>query len=183
MLGVTRITALTDDAKQAREISAVWSLQRDAELAANPWAFATTRAELAALSTVPAYGYASAFQLPSDFLRMVEVGQYWAMYEPSEAEARFALEGSAVLTNEGSPLRIRYVRRVENAGDWSPLFANAFACRLAMVLAEPLTQSDQKRLRAEQAYGRAIREARRSDAFVKPPQRTVDDSWTIAAKS
>lgn len=182
-LGAARINSIDDDVKNAREAKAIWAVKRDAELAANPWSFATTRASIPATSTAPAFGFGYAYPLPADYLAMVEVGQFWAMYEPSDGGPWFAIEGDEILTDEGSPLRIRYVRRIENAGLFPALFVEALACRLAAELAEPLTQSLQKRQAAWREHAQAVSLARRRNAIERPPQRTVDDSWTIARRS
>ena len=50
-VGASRITALTDDTKQARALNAIYDVKRDAELAANPWTFATKRESIPASAT------------------------------------------------------------------------------------------------------------------------------------
>jgi hypothetical protein len=181
-LGAKRIVSIDDDARQARELKAIWDAKRDAEMAAYPWSFACHRAQLPALAEAPVYGYTRAFPLPTDYLSMVEVGEYWTMYQPAGSEL-FTIEGGNILTNDPSPLRIRYVRRIENTGLWSPLFNEALACRLAFELCETLTQSPKKQQIIQEQYELAIRKARRTNAIERAPQRTVDDSWTLALRS
>lgn len=179
-LGSTRIASLTDDSKQAGALNAVYEVKLRAELAAYPWTFAMDRAEIPASSTAPAFGWAYAYPLPADFLRMVEVGEYYVLYQPDIT--LFALEGRNILCDEGSPLRIRYTKYVSNAGLYPALFVEALACRLAAEVAEDLTQSLSKREAAEQAYERAIRMARRANAIQLPPQPTPEDTWLLARR-
>jgi len=80
-LGATRIVALTDDTKQARLLNSIYEVKRDAELAANPWTFATKRAQIPASSTAPVFGWAYSYPLPSDYLAMVEVGEDYSFYD------------------------------------------------------------------------------------------------------
>lgn len=181
-IGAARIVAITDDTKQAKTLRAIWDMQRDVELAAHPWSFAMKRAELPALSAAPLYGWGKAFQLPSDHLRIVEVGENWTLYLPSEAGEFFQIEGSTILCDEASPLRLRYIRRVTNAGEFPALFAEALACRLAAELALDSTDSQTSRKSAWDEYLLAIGQARRANAIERPPQRIVEDEWTLAMR-
>lgn len=178
-VGAARITSLSDGSKQANALNAIYDVKRDVELAAHPWTFAMTRAQLPASATAPLFGWARSFQLPAQFLRMVEVGEDWVFYEGPTGPL-FAIEGGAILTDEAAPLNVRYVQRITNAGQYPPLFVEALACRLAAEVCEPLTQSLSKREQAWREYKEAIREARRSNAIVLPPQKPPPSSWERA---
>jgi len=180
MLGSSRVLSENDDVKAAQTLSAVYPLTRQIELQAHPWVFAMARAELPALSSAPAFGWARAFQLPADCLRIAQIGEHWALYAPDIT--LFELEGRTVLCDESSPLRIRYVRDIENAGLFTPLFCEALACRLAATVAEDLTQSLSKREAAEASYKMAITVARRANAIQLPPQPTTDGTWMLAQR-
>lgn len=175
-LGAARITALTDTDKNARHMASIYEVKRDAELAAHPWTFAITRVSIPASSTAPAFKWLRSFPLPSDCLRLVEVGQDFDLYD-SETGARFQVEGNAILTDEASPLQIRYVARVTNTGYYPAPFVEALACRLAAESAEALTQNATKREAAWNEHKQAIKEARRLNAIEQPPQRTPMNSW------
>lgn len=103
-IGAERILAITDDTKSARSLSAIWSVKRDAELAAQPWTFAITRAQLPASATAPLFGWNYAYPLPADYLAMVEVGENYVFYQ-GDPQPLFALEGGSILTDQGSPLK------------------------------------------------------------------------------
>lgn len=176
-VGAARCVSENDAAEGPRAISAMWDAYRDAEMAAHPWTFAKARAALPALSEAPAFGWAAAYQLPSDYLSLIQVGDSFVFY--SDQYATFEIEGQTILANEASPLLIRYVRRLENVGLWSPLFVDVFACRLAAELAEPRTQDLNKRSQAWQEYKRAITVARRRNAIEQPPQPLGETSWSF----
>lgn len=184
-LGAARITSLTDDTKQARALNAIYEATRDAELAAQPWSFATKRAQIPASSTAPDFGWDYSYPAPSDYLAMVEVGEDFTFYA-SDQGALFQLESDpatgamAILSNESSPLNIRYVYRVTNAGLFPPLFVQALACRLAAEVAEELTQSIDKRTAAWKERTQAVRDAKRANAIEQPPRRPPDSSWVRA---
>lgn len=179
-IGASRITDIGDEAKGAQSLSAVYDITRKSELAIHPWTFAMARVRLPALTATPAFGWASAYQLPSDFLRMVEVGEYYVLYQ--QDMKLFEIEGRNILCDESSPLNIRYLADIDNPGLFSAPFVEALACKLAAVVAEDITQSPTKREMAEQAYERAIRAARRSNAIQLPPQPTPEDTWTLARR-
>ena len=179
-LGAARITSLDDDSKQARALSSIFDPTRDAELALHPWSFAITRVSLPASSTAPAFGWDRAFPLPADCLHIVQVGDSFSFYDSDTAGAGFDVEGGAVLTDAVSPLLVRYVYRVTNSGLFPPLFVQALACRLALELAEELTQNVSKREAAAVAYRDTIREAKRANVIERPPQMVPDLSWVRA---
>lgn len=183
-LGATRIVALTDDTKQARLLNSIYEVKRDAELAANPWTFATKRAQIPASSTAPVFGWAYSYPLPSDYLAMVEVGEDYSFYD-SDSGALFALESDAngvqcIVTDQSSPLSIRYIYRVTNAGLYPALFVEALACRLAAETCEDLTQSTSKKEAAWAERKQAVREAKRCNAIEQPPRKNPPGSWERA---
>lgn len=183
-LGAERITDLSDDTNSARVMNAIYTAKRDAELAASPWTFAIKRASIPASSTAPAFGWARSFPLPTDFLRLVQVGEAYAFYET--AEALFEMESDpdtgrpAILSDEPSPLNIRYVYRVTNPGLHPALFDEALACRLAAEACEQITQNLGKREAAWEERKQALRDARRVNAIEQPPQRNPNGTWASA---
>mgnify|MGYP000122455751 FL=1 len=179
-IGAARITDPGDEAKGAQSLSAVYDITRKNELANHPWTFAMARARLPALSTAPAFGWTAAYRLPANFLRMVEVGESFVLYQ--QDLRLFEIEGRTILCDESSPLNIRYIVDIDNPGLFSAPFVEAFACKLAAVVAEDLTQSLSKRQAAEEAYEKAIRAARRSNAIQLPPQPVPEDTWTLARR-
>lgn len=179
-LGLKRVLSIDDESESAIVMKTLWTLKRDAELQAHAWSFAITRASLPAMVSAPEFGYAYQYQLPSDYLSMVEVGEDYVFYTPTDQRSLFAIEGRKILTDEGAPLRIRYVRRIENAGEYSPMFANALAYQLAMDACQRLTESSSKEEMLAKKYTMAIADAKRSNNIEKPPQKMPDDSWWLA---
>ena len=183
-VGAARIASLSEDTKQARALNAIFTIKRDAELAANRWSFAIKRAQIPASSTAPAFGWAYAYPMPTDYLAMVEVGEDYSFYD-SDTGALFSIEtdsngGIAVLTDQGSPLNVRYVYRVTNTGLFNAMFVESFACRVAAEVCEELTQSASKKEALWGEYRRSIREARRLNAIEQPPRKNPPTSWERA---
>lgn len=182
-LGGARITSMNDNNKQARVMTALWDTVRQAELRKRFWSFALVRTTLPALATTPAWGFSFAYQLPPDFLRIVQVNDYFV--DPNLLDYRnmddspYAIEGGNILTDFPAPLKIRYVADVTNPGDFDPLFVEAFASKLAYEGCEDLTQSNTKKDTAAKDYVAAVRDAAMTNAIEKPPQGFADDSWML----
>lgn len=161
---------LTQDTRAGRAILAVFDIERDALLRKHPWNFAMTRASLPALVTPPAFGYAYAYQLPSDWMRFWDAEDY----EP------FAIEGGLVLTDSPAPLNIRYIRRVEDTGSFDDLFVKALASAIAATVAQRLTGSASIRQNAMDEHAGNLAEARRIDGQENPPENLIEDNWVTA---
>jgi hypothetical protein len=183
-LGADRITALTDNNDRARVLNARYAEVRDAELRRRRWRFATARTTLPALATPPAFGYGYAYQLPSDFLRLIQIGEHDLGLDLTDYRAApnglYSIEGGTLLTDLGPPLPIRYVRRVTDTALMDPAFREALAARLAFECCERLTQSDSKKQLAWGDYREALREAVRANAIESAVEYPSDDSWVMA---
>lgn len=180
-LGVPDIATIDDlDSEPARKAKLIYTLVCEAEIRRHQWSFAMWRDSLAALATAPTWGYQYAYNLPSDFLRLIQANDYFDYPEPrigsNSDEKLWMIEGRTVLTNLGAPLKIRYIRKVaEDAHD--PIFNSVLAYRLAMELAPSLTQSTTKVEQLTKLYKDDVREARRVNAIELPPQPLPDNSW------
>lgn len=169
-LGAERITSLTQDSENARAINVCFEAVRDAELRSHPWNFAIKRAQLAADSTNPAFGFDHQFTLPADCLRLLPPDQY-TNYDT------WQIEGRKILANEDGPLEIRYIYRVTDPQQYDALFVEVLANRLAIELCEQLTQSNSKAQIVRDDYVRAVREAKRLNAFENRSAMPMTDTW------
>lgn len=131
-LGARTIESLTENSKEARLCALFLDSSRDELLRAHPWNFAAARATLARLSEPPAFGYARAFQLPPDCLRVRRLN--------GDVRAVFEIEGRQLLTDQDQA-RILYTARVEDPTRFDPLFVQALAARLAAELCVPIAKS------------------------------------------
>lgn len=184
-LGEARITTLEDNVKPAREINAIFTLRRDALLRAFNWNFAMKRSSLPALSDAPAWGYTVAYQLPSDCLRMVQVNDVWVIpglsdYMGGPDDQPFRIEGQNIVCDFSAPLKVRYLRRVTNSGEFDASFVEAFAYDLAFEACEAITQSNTKKEALLFGKNEEIKKAIRANAIELPPQPIPDDSWVIS---
>jgi hypothetical protein len=178
-IGGPNITAIDDGTEAANILKKIYTSCLEAELSAHPWTFATTRALIPADAVAPAFGWQLSYPLPVEYLKMVEVGKDWVFYR-TDCGPIFALEGRAVLTDQASPLKIRYIQRMTNAGTYPPGFVQSFACRLAAESAEAITQNTTKRQMAWDERKQALRGAMRTNDIEMPPRGTLPASWEMA---
>lgn len=173
-LGQTRVSNIDlDNTKPAKVVRYMYDIILDALLTAFPWNFAIKRAQLAADATAPAWGYAKRYTLPVDFLSLLEI----------RGEPEYTLEGGFILTNQGSPLYIKYISRVTDSGLFDPLFVEAFASRMAYEGCEEITQSNTKKDLLLRDYQMTIKEAYASDSIQEMPQRLEADTWLLAREA
>jgi hypothetical protein len=173
-VGDTRITSLTDGTKQATACNSAYEHIRDEVLRSHPWNSAIARASIAKLSDAPAFGYDDQYQLPADCLRVVEV---------YDSRLPWVVEGDVILSDDGSPLKIRYIKQETDPNKYDPLLLSAIAGRLALELVEELTQSNTKRERALQEFEVIMSTARRADAQEQSSMPFEEDDWILARVS
>jgi len=104
---------------------------RDTTLREIPWKFAKKREHLAASAEAPAHTFANAYNLPSDCLRVLEVG--------GDTPVTYRVEGRQVVTNSPAPLELLYLSRITNPLEWDAAFWEVFALELAVELASAIT--------------------------------------------
>lgn len=182
-LGGDTVTDISDRSKSARVMSAIWDTVRRSELTKNFWNFALTRAALPALGSVPLSQFTIAYQLPSDYLKIYQVGDFYDVNSLTDYinadDSPYAIEGQKILTNLDAPLNIRYVSDVTNSGLFDPLFAEMLASKLAYEACYQITQSRQGQEIAMNDYRMARKEAVFSNAISRPPQSIPDDSFIL----
>jgi hypothetical protein len=174
-LGAKRIVSLTEDSPNARSCNFAYTIIRDEELRKHTWSCATKRASLAALTELPLFGKALAFQLPSDFIRLL----------PPDASQNlnthdWQIEGNKIYTDYGAPLEIRYVFRLEDPNVMDSLFKDVVAVKLAMELAEEITQSNTKKNVLAAEYRSIVNDAKRVNAIERPSGIPPEDTWITA---
>jgi hypothetical protein len=155
----------------------------DEVLRLHRWNCAIERTTLSRLAEPPDHGYAHAYQLPEDFIRLLELNgeQFDGSAEFLEIEA-----GQRLLTDDDTA-EIRYVKRID-VHEFDPLLGKAVALALAVEIAIPLTKDSRKREALEGAFLRAIGRAAKIDALEtgarenRPLSRLFANSRLIASR-
>ena len=175
-LGDQRILLLSDDNNAARTLNSMFDDVRDAEIRRCRWKFAIKRDQLVALVTAPSWGFKYQYPLPSDFLGLVQVGEFYVRTGRA-GKTPWSVEGGNILTDFEAPLKMRYMARIDNPALYDPLFVEVLACKLALEACEALTQSSGKKQAASEEYKFAMSEAVRQDAIENPPDELPQGSW------
>ncbi|MHB8108275.1 MAG: hypothetical protein ACYDH4_12765 [Candidatus Cryosericum sp.] len=167
-LGAKRINDLdTDTTIEADECRTHFTQLRDTLLRSHLWRFAKARATLSESVTAPAFGFAHAYNLPADFLRL---------YPYTFVEGAYVLEGSQLLTND-TTCEIIYIRRVEDPTLFDPLFVSVFVLELAIALSMAIGQDKSLRQLLDAELGPLMAQVRALDLQeqkVRGPRRV---SW------
>ena len=171
-IGAASILALDQDDKNARECNKRYASLRDKLLRAHPWNFAVARAKLGQLSAAPTYEFDFAYQLPSDWLRILSVHDN----DAGVGSVEYRIEGRKVLSG-ASELWLRYVRRVTDPNTFDELFTEALIFRLAWALARPLIQSGTLEELKRKAFEAVMRKARGVDAQEDFAEALPEGSW------
>lgn len=173
-VGETRVSNISNNSsKKALIINDRWDTVRDALLQSFPWNFAIKRVQIAKDGTAPAWGFSNRYLLPVDFLNLLYI----------QDDPDYRIESGYILTNHGSPLYIKYTSRIEAAGDWDPMFAEAMSAQLAVECVESITQSNTKKDILMRERDKVIREAYAADSIDDKPQELRDDEWLLARES
>jgi hypothetical protein len=136
--GDVRITALNEASTQARACNVWYPLIRDKLLASHPWNFAMTRADISAqVSPAPPFGWSCAYNLPADCLR---VWEFWGY------TGTWIVEDGQLKTDAEEEIYIRYIKKVEATGKFSPAFVMCLVSLLGANLAAKLAGNSTRKM-------------------------------------
>lgn len=173
MLGAQTINDFNEPLDRAKIASNLYPTIRDDLLRTHPWNCTIKRALLAPDATPPAFGYDNQFELPADFLRVLEVGQ-------AGCQIDYLVEGRSILANATSvELRYVYLNEVENT--WDASLVGLLTMAMACAMAYPITQSSALQAAFEQKLAMAKKVARAVDGQEDPPQ-TLGDERLYASR-
>ena len=169
-LGADRIDALSEASSEARACNRFYGQTLDALLAAGPpWRFArhaTVLAEVTATAGASLGRWAHAYALPVDLMR---VRALRPSDGPLSAEGSYPYELSGDrLHADVAPAVLHYIRRVDDASKFPPLFVEALSWHLAARLAMPLTRDAGQRQAAFQMALQTQAAAGAADANDEP---------------
>lgn len=173
----------TDNTPESRWFVRNFDITRDAELRKHTWKFAIRRVSLDVDATAPEFDWKYRYQMPDDCLRILPLrylGEFEGAQIPHEVEANSA--GTRwILTDQTTPLLLRYVFQVTDVTKFDPLFVQALAAKLAMMMAHRSTGKTTMVQIGSGIYAQAIEDARRANAIEGTPERPYADD-VIAAR-
>lgn len=171
LIGQGALASLEEASPLAEKARRLWPLCLDEVLRAHFWKCAAARAKLNETAERPAFGFARAFALPGDFVRLVRT-------EPPDAIVR--VEGKSLLTDE-KEIGVLYVRRLNDATLYDATLRLCLALKLAALLAFGSSASTALSQEMEARYRDKLREARTYDSMeasgMEPP---APATWAAA---
>lgn len=156
-LGSRAIASFDDNTDMAALCNSIYPEVRDSLLRSHLWNFAVKRTNLAAEATSPSYEYSYSHNLPSDFLRLIEV------YE----ELDFTLENNKILCNK-TPIYIQYIFRNTDVATYDTMFVELLTQKMVAELAYSVTRSDSKSQSEQDKFIKMMKFARSTDALEQP---------------
>ena len=171
--GTRSISSFDEGTAEAEVASSLYSPTRDALLSSHSWSFATAQTTLPRLDATPVADYQYAFQLPSDFLRVLSVGVdrgHGLDYRIFEKRLH-ANVPDVVLS---------YVFR-PNETEFPPFFDQALISRLAAEFCIPLTDSTSRAETLMKVADVEVKRARIADTMQEPTQ-AIEDYALIKAR-
>lgn len=183
-LGAAAIISLDDNNEKARVMKTAYEPVRRSELRLHRWRFSIKRVSLPALSTAPDSDYLHAYELPGDFLRLIEGADVSSTADLTDyrtgASALYSLEGRRILTSLAAPLSIRYIADVTDTQLMDSAFTEVLSARLALECCERITGSAALEDTLRRGYRMAVREAIRANALEGASQSPADAEWVLA---
>lgn len=175
MLGAQTINDFQDQQNldRAKLCANLYPSQRDSILRAHPWNCCVKRIVLAPLAEAPPFGYSTAFELPADCLRVLEVGT-------GGLQIDYLVEGRTIQADT-MVLELRYVFRNEVEATWDSHLVDLMTVAMAAVLAYPITQSTSERDSREGKLTQLMRQAKAADGQEDPPQ-TLGNEHLLASR-
>lgn len=175
-VGAARITSLTEDDASAVVANDIFDEILDDLLRQHAWNFATKRAKLAQLTSVPDFEFDHAYKVPADWIRTVSIhpnseGAGTMFYREELINKKLAILSSA------DEVFMRYVARITDPNLWPADFRNAMSMTLARDFAIPLGSSNTMHANFDKLSRSAIARARSSDAMGSSPERRPRGSW------
>ena len=169
MLGAQTINDFADQLNldRAKLCANLYPTVRDDMLRSHPWNCAIKRAVLAPDAVAPAFGYTHSFELPADFMRVLEVGT-------NGSQIDYLVEGRTIQADT-TVLELRYVFRNEVENTWDAHLVKLVTLAMAAALAYPVTQSSALQQSFEQKLEMTLKRARAVDGQEDPPQALGDE--------
>jgi hypothetical protein len=169
------IAALSDNRAAARWMNRNYTPVRNKIFNVQKWKFATERAELAEDATTPAFEWGHRHKKPNDCFRVLPLrvdGRLNGRMIPHE------VEGDYILSNVSGPLKIRYIKLIDNEAAWPAHFVEAVVTRLASDVAHFLSGKQAMFESLEQKHKEALQLAATIDASEGTHPEQVANAYT-----
>ena len=175
-VGDLRVSSPTEPSAQATACSDAWDIVRREMLVEHPWNFAKEYVSRSATTTTPPWRWSYEYILPADCLQVREV-------KDLDDDGWEVVSERRLYCDDAGPISLTYTKDVTDCGAFPPRFVVAVAMRLAVEIAEQLTQSNTKQEILIAKADRALRRARMADGREGPPLKQRAGRWITARMS
>lgn len=173
-IGADMITSFDDANKAGRLCRLLYRPTLEGMLRAHVWNFSIRRAELAANTNTPVFGYTYEHPLPDDFMRLVLVDEDYGHRLETNAD------GQRVMLSDSETEDIEYVSYVSDPNLMDAAFRQALSLTLAVALCPAITENAaMTKILADEAR-EATALARTLDAQEGTPRDIEADYWVNA---
>ncbi|MEG3618972.1 hypothetical protein V5T82_10945 [Magnetovibrio sp. PR-2] len=172
-IGTRSISSFDEGTAEAEVASSLYSPIRDALLSLHSWSFATAQTTLPRLDVTPVADYQYAFQMPSDFLRVLSAGA------GRGHGLDYRIQEKRLHTNVPEVV-LSYVFRPDET-DFPPFFDQALISRLAAEFCIPLTDSTSRAETLLKIAEAETKRARITDTMQETTQ-AIEDFALIKAR-
>jgi hypothetical protein len=175
------LTALTESVESRRVLDSIWTETTNYCLARGQWKFAKRSVELEESASInPTFGYAYAFEKPTDYLRLTAFSSSDRLLPPL---LDYSEEGDYWYADI-TPIYAAYISNDTSwgmdLGKWFPAFAEYVSVRLARKACGRLSSKSNLREELRKEERKALLEAMSHDAMAGPPQFRNMGSWSGA---
>lgn len=150
LVGEEQIASEDDGSKLADVASTFIDLCIETAISEDDWMFARKRTSLSALTTVPAFGFSAAFELPPD---------YNHIYIEEGSEFEYREEGHTILA-DAETLDLIYIANISDVNLFKPKFLDAVVTLLASKIAYSASANLQLAATLEQLYEKRLLKAK-----------------------
>lgn len=168
-IGANRISSLSDTDRTSVLCNDVYERARDELLYSHPWNFAITRASLSADAATPDWEYSNQYTLPNDCLRVIRLE--YTNYD-------YRVEGRKIVTDQGAPLKIIYIKQETDVTVFTPGFTELLALKIAIDLGYNFTANASLIQGLIDQFRRKKAEVKQHDAQEGNPRELEADTWS-----
>lgn len=171
-VGAKQISSLSDNTRASNICAAQYPILRDEVLRAVPWRFALEQTVLPTPSpSAPAFQYTSAYDIPSNILRV------WQVNTNPWTEI-----GNQILCDKADGINVLAIFQNTDPTSYDAQFAETVSWRLAMEIALAMVQSVPLKQEMEKGYEKSLALARSSNAVIGTPESLIADFWSNSRK-
>lgn len=173
-LGQFRVSNVdTDPTSSARVLSEIYLSVLYGALQTFPWNFSIKRTDLSASTEAVSWGVSKTkYPLPADCLQLLEI----------YGDPDYSVENGNIICDETGVIYVKYISKIEDAGEFPPIFVEFFSSLLAIESCERITGDKNLKQLLLGEHRTITDKALRTDSVENLPVDPVEDDWIKVRK-